>query len=155
MLGRERSFTVLIIVVVAIATVIILSAPIIPVQSTVTQTRTRPLRHNAQDYNQSNVPRFVNVTNTDSVGGIFSVTLYMVDYKPVVGGIEGEIRETTTQSLFINAGATEKFNSPKEWTILEPTYSFEYRVTAPTTQENCNVTATEYKSIISIIISNR
>lgn len=77
--------------------------------------------------------------------------LQMVDFKPVVGGVEGQTKETTAQSRFINSGATEKFNSPKEWIVLESMYTFNYRVAPLPTQENYNVTKTEYRSLISII----
>jgi len=151
MFRKHWQFTVVLIVLVGMATVIVLFAPIIPVETTITQTRTRPLQYSAQDYNLSNIPRFVNVTNTDSVGGVFSVTLELSEGKGVVGGVEFTTKETETSSVFIDAGATEKFTSPEEWVPLESMYTFFYRVTAPEIQENYNVTKTDHKSLISII----
>jgi hypothetical protein len=107
--------------------------------------------YTAQDYNYSDVPRFVNVTNTDSVGDIFSVTLRLSEGKGVVGGVEFTTKETTTLSRFIDAGATEKFSSPNEWFLLQWKYTFFCTVTAPEIQENYDVTKTEYKSIIELI----
>jgi hypothetical protein len=151
MFKKERRSVVLIAFGLVIVAIVIIFAPIIPVESTLPQTRTRPLHYNAQYYNQSSIPIFVNVTNTDSVGGIFSVTLFLMEGKPAVGGVEFETKETTTQSLFIDSGATEKFSSPEEWTTIQSMYTFSYTVKTPSTQENYNVTKTEYKSLISII----
>lgn len=133
-------------------TLIILSAPTIPVEYTVTQTRTRPLRYKVQYHNETGVPLYVNVTNTDSVGGVFSVTMELSEGKPVIGGVEFERREETTVYLFIDAGDSAKFESPEEWMPLESRYAFFYTVTPPITQENCNVTKIEYKSLISTIL---
>ncbi len=151
MFGKGRHFTVLLVVGAVILTIVIFSVPVIPVQYTVTQTRTRTLHYTAQHYNQSNPRSFVNVTNTDSVGGIFSVTLSLAGGKPVPHGVEFGTIESTTLSLFIDAGATGKFDSPEEWIILESMYAFFYTVTAPTIHENYNVTKTEYHSVISMI----
>ena len=151
MLGRERRFAVLVIFVGVIVTAIVLFAPIVPVEFITTQTRIRPLWYNDQYYNETGAPLYVNVTNTDSLAGVFSVTMRLSEGKPVVGGVEFETKETTTISLFIDAGATEKFSSPEEWMPLESIYAFFYFVSAATTQEKYNVTRTECKTIISII----
>jgi len=151
MFRKHWQFIVVLIILAIVATVIILFAPIFPVESIETKTRTRPLQYSAQDYNYSNVPRFVNVTNTDSVGGVFSVTLELSEGKGVVGGVEFTTKETKTLSRFIDAGATEKFSSPNEWFLIQWKYTFFYKVTAPEIQENYNVTKTEHKSLISII----
>ena len=151
MFRKHWQFTIVLIVLMVIATVIILFAPIFPVEITISQTRMIPLQYSAQDYNLSNVPRFVNVTNTDSVGGVFLVRLWMSEGKGVPFGVEFTKKETTTLSRFIDAGATEKFSSPEEWVPLESIYAFFYTVTAPEIQVDYNVTKTEYKSLISII----
>ena len=153
MFGQGRRSIVLVIVVTVIVSIIVLSAPMIPVESTVTQTRTRNLRYDAQVYGNNLgffVPRNVQVTNKDSIGGSFSVTLNMWYNRLSLSGTSKELRETKTQSQFIDAGATETFDIPRLWTVIEPMYSFTYSVTAPTTQENYDVTKTEYKSILSI-----
>jgi len=151
MFRKHWQFMVVLVVLAVMATVFILFAPFIPVESTIPQTRTIPLRYSAQDYSQPGVPRFVNVTNTDSVGGVFSVTLELSEGEGVVGGVEFTIKETATLSRFIDAGATEKFSSPEEWVPLESKYTFFYRVTAPEIQDNYNLTKIENKSLISII----
>ncbi len=88
--------TFALILTILLITTIILFAPIIPAKSIETHTRTRPLQYNAQCHNQSDVPIFVNVTNTDSVGGVFSVTLELWEGKPVPWGVEFETKETAT-----------------------------------------------------------
>jgi hypothetical protein len=88
MFKKHWQFTIVLTVLVVTATVIILFAPIFPVETTITQTRTRPLQYSAQDYNILMFPRFVDVTNNDSVGGVFSVTLELSEGKGVVGGVE-------------------------------------------------------------------
>jgi hypothetical protein len=151
MFRKRWQFTILLVVLVGMATVVIFSAPIFPVETTITLTRKIPLQYTAHDYNISNVPRFVNVTNTDSVGGFFSVRLWMSEGKGVVGGVEFTTKVSTTFSRFIDAGATEKVSISEEWVPLESKYAFFYTVTPPEIQENYNVTETEHKSLISII----
>jgi len=151
MFRKHWQFTVVLTVLVAMATVMLLSAPIFPVETIILQTRTIPLQYTAQDYKQTNVPRFVNVTNTASVGGVFSVTLELSEGRGVVGGVEFTTKETTTVSRFIDAGATEKFKSPEEWVVLESKYTFFYRVKPPEIQQNYSITKPEHKSLISII----
>ena len=147
----KKTALALMILTISLIMTIILFAPIIPVKSTKTQTRIRPLFYNDKLYNETGVPLFINVTNTDSVGGIFSVTMTLSEGKPVPWGVEFEGKNTTTLSLFIGAGSTRRFSSPEDWMLLESTYTFFHSVTPPTTQENYNVTGTEYKSLISII----
>ena len=151
MARKHWQFTIILTVLVAMAMVLLFFAPIFPVEIIITQTRTIPLQYSAQDYNLSDVPRFVNVTNTDSVGGVFSVRLWMSEGKAVVGGVEFTTKVETTLSRFIDAGATEKFSSPEEWVPFELMYAFFYTVTAPEIQVDYNVTKTEYESLISII----
>ena len=151
MFRKHWQFTIVLIVLVVMATMIIFFVPIFPVETAILQTRMIPLQYSALDYNLSNVPRFVNVTNTDSVGGFFLVRLWMSEGKGVVGGVEFTRKVETTLSRFIDAGATEKFSSPEEWVPLESMYAFFYTVTAPEIQVDYNVTKTEYKSLISII----
>ena len=95
MFRKHWQFTVVLTVLVAMATVMLLSAPIFPVETIILQTRTISLQYTAQDYKQTNVPRFVNVTNTASVGGVFSVTLELSEGRGVVGGVEFTTKETT------------------------------------------------------------
>jgi len=131
-----------------ISVVIVLVSPIVPIQYTVTQTRTRNLRYSSKVYGIYNVPKFVNVTNKDSIGGSFSVTMNNW-YNTPLG--DRQLEDTSTQSSFISAGTTHTFYLPSDWIIIAPMYSFTYSVSAPSTQENYNVTKTEYKSILNLI----
>ena len=153
MFRKHWQFTVVLTFLVTMATVMLLSAPIFPVEIIIPQTRTTPLLFKAQDYDLSDVPRFVNVTNTDSVGGVFSVRLWMSEGKGVVGGVEFATKVSTTFSRFIDAGTTEKFSSPEEWVAFESKCTFFYTVAAPEIQDNYNITKTEYESLISIIVN--
>jgi len=131
-----------------IIAVIILVSPIVPIQYTVTKTRTRNLKYTSKAYGVYNVPKFVNVTNKDSIGGSFSVTMKMW-YNPPLG--QPELEDTSTQSSFISAGATHTFYLPSDWIIIEPMYSLTYSVSAPSTQESYQEIQTEYKSILNLI----
>lgn len=133
--------------------VVVLISPIIPTQHTVTKTRTRNLRYSSKVYGQSIglfVPKLVNVTNLDSIGGSFSVTMNMW-YNPPLG--QPQLKDTSTQSSSIPARATHAFYLPSNWIILEPMNSFTYSVSAPTTQESYQETQTEHKSILNLIAS--
>lgn len=134
-----------------IIAVIILVSPIVPVQYTVTKTRTRHLRYSSKVYGIYNVPKYVNVTNKDTIGGSFSVTMKMWFNNPLG---QSQLEDTSTQSSFISAGATHTFYLPDDWIIIQPMYSFTYPVSAPSTQENYNVTKTEYKSILNLIVES-
>jgi len=135
------SFTIII-------AVIILVSPIVPIQYTVTKTRTRNLKYTSKAYGVYNVPKFVNVTNTDSISGSFSVTMNKW-YNTPLG--QRQLEDTSTQSSFISARTTHTFYLPSDWIIIVPMYSFTYSVSAPSTQETYNVTQTEYKSILNLI----
>jgi len=137
--------------VAVITLIVILVAPIIPIEYTVTQTRTRNLRYSSEVYGTAImvwVPKFVNVTNKDSIGGSFSVTMNNW-YNTPLG--QRQLEDTSTQSSFISARTTHTFYLPSDWIIIAPVYSFTYSVSAPSTQENYNVTKTEYKSILNLI----
>ena len=131
-----------------IIVVIILVSPIVPIQYTVTKIRTRNLRYSSKVYGIYNVAEFVNVTNKDSIGGSFSVTMKKWYNNPLG---QSQLEDTSTQSSFISAGATHTFYLPDDWIIIGLMYSFTYSVSAPTKQENYNVTKTEYKSIFNLI----
>ena len=139
--------------VVIITLIVILVAPVIPIKYTATQTRTRNLRYSSKVYGLYNIPKIVNVTNTDSIGGSFSVTMKKW-YQPPSPLQSKELEDTFTQSLFINAHSTRTFDIPEDWLIYPPMYSFTHSVSAPTTQELYNVTKTEYKSILDLIGSS-
>lgn len=130
-----------------IIVVIVLVSPIVPIQYTVTKTRTRDLRYSSEVYGTYNIPKFVNVTNTDSIGGGFSVTMNMWLNNPLG---QSQLQDTSTQYSFIRAGATQAFYLPSDWFIFG-LYSLTYSVSAPSTQETYDVTQTEYKSILNLI----
>jgi hypothetical protein len=97
--------------------------------------------------NDSEYMDYVNVTNYDTVGGTYTVTMNKSSVPPdYAGPFEIEtFEDTTTQSIFIAAGDSGIFNAPQSWSY------FTYEVTVPTKQESYNVTTTELKSIINII----
>jgi len=139
----KRVIMVLLIVVLVIVILPILFAPIIPVEVTTTETRTRKLLsyYKTQSVDDSNNSEFVNVTNYDSVGGTYSVTMQRTS-----GPWEHyETFEDTTQSMFIAAGDSGIFYVPESWSY------FNVEVTIPTKQEKYNVTKTEYRSIITLL----
>jgi hypothetical protein len=136
----------------------ILFVPFIPVQYAVTKTRTVKLQYSSQLYDKvygsmDLGPWFVNVTNKDSISGSFSVTMNWWRNNPAypLSGPQRYLEDTSTQSLSINPKVTETFYLPSDWTIIEPLYSFTYSVSAPSKQENYNVTNTKYESIIDLI----
>jgi hypothetical protein len=147
----EKHKKPILISVAIISVVIVLVIPIIPIRYTVTETRTRPLQYTSQVYGIYNVPKFVNVTNTDSIGGTFSITMNKW-YNTPLG--QQQLEDTSTQSSFISAGATHSFYLPEDWIVISPMYSFTYSVSAPSKQENYNVTKTEYKSILNLIVES-
>ncbi len=132
--------------------VIVLVIPIIPIQKTVTKTRTRNLLYNDKFIRGDNYgDSYVSITNKDSIGGIFSVTMnhYLI-YPP--DGTK-KLEDTFSQSLFINAGATQIFHFPNwNWYIIGD--AFDYSISAPSTQESYQETQTEYKSILSLILES-
>ena len=137
----KNVIAVLLIVVTVVVMLSVLFAPIIPVQVTTTETRSWKLlsyykRQSIDDYSY-----YVNVTNYDSVGGTYTVTLQRTsgpweDY---------ETFEDTTQSMFIAPRRSGIFYAPDGWRY------FTIEVTIPTKEENYTVTKTEYRSIISLI----
>jgi hypothetical protein len=137
-----------------VITITILIAPIIPTQHTVTKTMTRNLWFSSQEYGTNfglYVPKIVNVTNTDSIGGTFTVTMKMWENDIVAGVVKPRLIDTSTQSSFISAGATHTFNLPSNWLIIEPMNSFTYSVSAPGRQVSYQETQTEYESILNLI----
>jgi hypothetical protein len=147
----EKHKKPIVVLVAIISVVIVMVIPIIPIQYTVTETRTRNLRYSSEVYGIYNIPKFVNVTNTDPIGGTFSITMQKWYVNPIG---QKQLEDTVTQSAFIPAGATHSFYLPEDWLIVPPTYSFTHSVTPPATQENYNVTKTEYKSILNLILES-
>ena len=128
--------------------VIVLLVPIFPVKSVVVHTRTRLLLFHVETSDNS----AAEVTNKDSVGANFTVELRLSEMKPVVGGVEFDGVVSTTICRFIDAGATERFNCPAEWSSLESKYTlFCYVNSINITVPNYNETVIEHKSLISII----
>ena len=145
----KRVIILLLIVVLIIVIIPVLFAPIIPVQITTTETRTKKLlsyyKTQSVDYDSS-YPDYVNVTNYDTVGGTYTVTMQKSSVPPDYSGpFDYEtFEDTTTQSMFIAAGDSGIFNAPESWSY------FTYEVTIPTKQENYTTTKTEYRSIIAL-----
>lgn len=136
-----------------IIALVILVAPIIPIQHSVTKTRTRNLRYSSAVYGIYLIPKIINVTNTDTVGGSFTVTMKewsnsIVNLKQVQ-----HLEDTYTQSSYINAGETRTFNLPDDWLVMEPMSSLTYSVSPPSTQQAYNETQTEYKSMLNLLES--
>jgi hypothetical protein len=141
----ERYRTIILISVVIIVVLGALFIPYIPI--TKKKTRTVTLQYNSQLYNNSPYQSYVNVTNEDSIGGNFSVTMNYW-YTPLTG--QEQLENTSSQSLFIKAGDTQTFYVPSGWIDFDFSL-ITYSVSAPTKQENYNATNTEYKSILDLI----
>lgn len=139
----------------AITIVMILVSPIVPVRYTVAKTRTRNLRYSSDVYGIYNVPKTVKVTNQDSVGGSFSVTMSEWSSGFANGQPTRYLVDTFSQSLYIGAGETQTFNLPDDWAIISPLYSLTYSVSAPSTQEDYQEQQTEYKSILTLVFGSR
>lgn len=147
------------IVIIAITLIFTLLAPIIPVQVIKTEIRTRNLQFNSEVHdalfgNDLYYPSYVSVTNLDSEGGTFLVTMN----KTLVGLNQywqpyTTVENTTTESMYIAPATTDNFNVPESWGYLNITSSsreLTYSVSAPTIQENYSVVIIEHKSIIDL-----
>ena len=135
----KKVFAVLLTPILVFAFLIILFAPIIPVQVTTTETRTIKLLSYYKVQHADNGSDYVNVTNFDTVGGTYTVIIHKTSYERLT------IEDTTEQSMFIAARNSGIFDVPQSWSY------FNYEVTVPTKQENYNVTKIELKSIIAVI----
>jgi hypothetical protein len=129
------------IILVSVVVIVVLGALFIPyIPKTVT------LEYNSQYYNngmlmltlQRPLQWYVNVTNEDSIGGSFSVTMNYW-YISLTG--QKQLENTSSQSLFIKAGATQTFYVPSGW-IDVVCFLITYSVSA---------TNTQYKSIFDLI----
>ena len=137
--------------IAVVCLVIVLVIPIVPIGKTVAKTRTRYLQYTSEVYGLFNVPKSVNVTNTDSIGGTFSITMNMWSNVIIRGIVTPRLIDTSTQSSFISARTTYTFHLPDNWFIMDPIYSFVYSVSPPSTQVIYNETQTEWKSILSLL----
>lgn len=135
----KKIFAVLLTPILVFALLILLFAPIVPVQVTITETRTIKLLSYYKVQPADNDSDYVNVTNFDTVGGTYNVVIRKTSYERLT------IEDTMEQSLFIAARKSGIFIVPQGWSY------FTYKVTVPTKQENYNVTKTELKSIIEVI----
>jgi hypothetical protein len=105
----KKIIAVLLTPILVFALLIILFAPIIPVQVTTTETRTIKLVSYYKVQHADNDSDYVNVTDYDNVGGTYTVTIQRTS-----GPWERyETFEDTTQSMFIAAGDSGIFNVPK------------------------------------------
>jgi hypothetical protein len=146
----KRIIVILFMPILAIVLLIAFFASIIPVQVTMTETRTRKvLSYHKVHYpgDDSRYPDYVNVTNYDTIGGTFLVIMNKTSHPFDYAGPfwEVTVEDTTEQSMFIAAGDNGIFNVPQGWEYVT------YEVTVPTKQEEYNVTETELKSIIDIL----
>jgi len=156
--GFSKKYKTLVIVSLAIIiVVVILVSPIVPIQYTVTKTRNVSFEYSAGMYGTPIIGDafmmsiFVNVTNKDSTGGTFAVT---IKYWNIIGRFLGQpdkLIDTSSQSKFIDAGATQKFLAPNSYTIASGMNTCTYSASAPSKQENYNVTQTKYESILNLI----
>jgi len=146
---KRKKLIMILIVIVTIAIVLVI--PVIPITYSITKTRTVNLKYGSEVYGVYNIPKFVNVTNKDSIGGTFSITMKKWYINPIG---QKQLEDTVTQSAFISAGATHRFNLPEDWVVIPPMYSFTYSVTPPTKQEKYNETRIEYKSIFELIMNS-
>ena len=144
---KRKKLIMILIVIVTIAIVLVI--PVIPITYSITKTRTVNLKYGSEVYGVYNIPKFVNVTNKDSIGGTFSITMKKWYVNPIG---QKQLEDTITQSAFISAGATHTFYLPEDWVIVPPMYLFTYSVNPPTKQETYNVTKIEYKSVLDLII---
>lgn len=155
--NRLKKYKSAILISLAIIIVeIVLFSPFIPVQYTVTRTRTRNLQYSSQLYDRTvgamDVgPSFVNVINQDSISGNFSVSMNYYENDIIHGQVTPRLLSTKSQSFFINAGSAQTFYAPSDWTTLLGMFSFTYSVSAPSTTETYDLTQTEYKSILVLI----
>jgi len=145
----EKHKKPIIILITLIFVAIMLVIPIIPIQCTILKTRTVNLNYESGVYGVYNIPKFVNVTNKDSIGGTFSIKMQKWYVNPIG---QKQLEDTVTQSAFIPAGTTHTFYLPEDWVIVPPTYSFTYSINPPTKKETYNVTKIEYKSVLDLII---
>ena len=136
----KKIIAVLLIVVLVIVILPVLFAPIIPVQVTTTETKTVKLLSYYKVQHADNGSDYVNVTNFDTAGGTYTVTI-----QKAPGPFSHEtFEDTTTQSMFIASRNSGIFYAPDSWSY------FTYEVTIPTKEENYTVTKTEYRSIIAL-----
>jgi hypothetical protein len=153
---KHKSFILaLFSIIMVVIILIILFVPFIPIQYTVTKTRTVNLQYSSEEWGNNImgnfIPTSVNVTNKDTMGGAFSVTMKYWENNPLSG--QSTLLDSSTQSAFISSGATYGFPVPSSWDVMTymNAFSLTYSVSAPTKQENYNLTNTEYKSIIDLI----
>ena len=142
----KKLIAVLLTPIIIIALLILLFAPILPVQVTTTETRTVKLLSYYKIQHADNGSDYVNVTNYDSVGGTYTVTIQKASVPPDYAGPFAfeTFEDTTTQSMFIASRNSGIIYAPDSWSY------FTYEVTIPTKQENYNVTKTELKPIIDV-----
>ena len=136
---NKKIIAILLTLILVFTLLILLFAPIIPVQVTTTETRPMKLLSYYKVQHADNGSDFVNVTNFDTVGGTYTVIIHKTSYERL------KIEDTTEQSMFIAARNSGIYIVPQSWSY------FTYEVTVPTKQESYNVTTTELKSIINII----
>ena len=151
---KKALISVLIVGVLLLA----LASPIIPTQYKILRTRNRDLRYDSQVIKGYAPPygsysRIVNVTNTDSIGGNFSITMETV--YTTIDEPDAYIAATSNQSAFISAGSTYSFYLPSDWVVFDnppatqAAYYFTYSINA-TIIEAYNLTKTEYRSILAL-----
>jgi hypothetical protein len=143
-----------------IIVVVMLMYPMVPVQHTVLITTTRSLQYSSSMFESyapiGNYYPAVNVTNNDSVGGIFTVSIgtwsydwshaYMTAPEPP----PKQYVETCTKSAFIDVGETKTFLSSEQGLINIGEHP--YFVSAPSVQESHYESPTEYESVLNYLI---
>jgi len=131
--------------IIIVVALVVLLYPMIPVERTILKTRTRNLQYNSEefyptiDYSSGNYGYYVNVTNTDSVDGVFTVTINYLN-------INRQPTDNLVKSVYIGSGETAKF-APEGMA----TY-YSYTVSTPSVQESYSESQTEYKSVLNYLI---
>ena len=146
-----------------IIVIVILVSPLVPIQDTVLKTTARNLLYSCSKMFTSFVSPWyyypsVNVTNNDSVGGNFTVTIgtwsydWSRAYETAPNPPPKKLVNTCAKFIFISAGETKTVLSSNEG--LTNIGDYGYIISAPSVQESHYENQTEYKSILNLIIES-
>jgi hypothetical protein len=143
----------------------------IPIKVITQEQRTRSLAFDAQfngtlffknDLSQNlYYPSYISVMNLDNQSGTFSVTMIQTLQGYSERGTTSTPENSTTQSIYIEAGTSQNFTVPESWgPLISATENspaqkngqvLAYYIIVPSVHENYNITKIEYKSIINLI----
>jgi hypothetical protein len=154
-LSRARALAI--VSLALLIALVIIGLTHVPVDNSVEQTRVVNFLYNAQLYDRVVLgndvgPSLVNVTNRDSTGGYFSVTMnWWYDYPNLLDTQKQKLQNTSSETSFISAGTTKTFYVPTSWYFTIGMYSFTYSVSVPTKLDSYNVTQTKYESVFTLL----